>query len=256
MPKHLDVLMKHKIEQFKQTQAKSRKINQNQITPKLRKSGAELNMQNQARRRRRRRRSRRRRRRSRRRRRRVAAVVVAVVAVETAVDFAATSLVEGTPAKARAQDLRRGPAVKSCFLNGTWTSIAVLFNPRMGRHSDIQNMPKHTNHALALGNDTGRRVWIQADNGQPAGELWGTTLNMHDKPVTFDARSDHMVEPQEGSMWALAASGAETSRLLLGERRRVSQHGQRNGPNCGIATPPADIDSELAETLSASPAQP
>ena len=28
---------------------------------------------------------------------------------------------------------------------------------------------------------------------------------MHDKPVSFDARHYHMVEPHEGSMWALAA---------------------------------------------------
>ena len=28
---------------------------------------------------------------------------------------------------------------------------------------------------------------------------------MHDKPVSFDARRYHMVEPHEGSMWALAA---------------------------------------------------
>ena len=28
---------------------------------------------------------------------------------------------------------------------------------------------------------------------------------MHDKPVNFDARRNHKVEPHEGSMWALAA---------------------------------------------------
>ena len=28
---------------------------------------------------------------------------------------------------------------------------------------------------------------------------------MHDKPVSFDARRHHKVEPHEGSMWALAA---------------------------------------------------
>ena len=61
----------------------------------------------------------------------------------------------------------RARFLKSRFPNGTWTSIAVLFNPRMGLHRDIQNM--------------------------------------HDKPVSFDARRYHMVEPHEGSMWALAA---------------------------------------------------
>ena len=36
-------------------------------------------------------------------------------------------------------------------------------------------------------------------------ELRGRWLDMHDKPVSFDARRYHMVEPHEGSMWALAA---------------------------------------------------
>ena len=35
--------------------------------------------------------------------------------------------------------------LKSRFLNGTWTCIAALFNPRMGLHHDIQNMPGHSN---------------------------------------------------------------------------------------------------------------
>ncbi|OLP76825.1 hypothetical protein AK812_SmicGene43188 [Symbiodinium microadriaticum] len=50
--------------------------------------------------------------------------------------------------------------LKSRFPDGTWTSIAVLFNPRMGLHRDIQNMPGHWNHALALGEYTG---WIFED---------------------------------------------------------------------------------------------
>ena len=57
--------------------------------------------------------------------------------------------------------------LKSRFPSGTWTSIAVLFNPRMGLHRDIQNMPGHLNHALALGDFTGRRVWIEDDEGIP-----------------------------------------------------------------------------------------
>ena len=48
--------------------------------------------------------------------------------------------------------------LRSRFPSGTWTSIAVLFNPRMGLHRDIQNMPGHSNHALALGDYTGGRV--------------------------------------------------------------------------------------------------
>ena len=55
--------------------------------------------------------------------------------------------------------------LKSRFPSGTWTSIAVLFNPRMGLHRDIQNMPGRLNHALALGDYTGGRVWIEDDEG-------------------------------------------------------------------------------------------
>ena len=54
---------------------------------------------------------------------------------------------------------------KSRFPQGTWTSIAVLFNPRMGLHRDIQNMPGHSNHALALGDYIEGRVWIEDDEG-------------------------------------------------------------------------------------------
>ena len=104
--------------------------------------------------------------------------------------------------------------LKSRFPNGTWSSIAVLFNPRMGLHRDIQNMPGHSNHALALGDYTGGRVWIEDDEGDSTAwledkkggrELRGRWLDMHDKPGSFDARRYHMVEPHEGSMWALAA---------------------------------------------------
>ena len=55
--------------------------------------------------------------------------------------------------------------LRSRFPSGTWTSIAVLFNPRMGLHRDIQNMPGHSNHALALRDYTGGRVWIEDDDG-------------------------------------------------------------------------------------------
>ena len=100
------------------------------------------------------------------------------------------------------------------FPQGTWSSIAVLFNPRMGLHRDIQNMPGHSNHALALGDYTGGRVWIEDDEGDCTAwladkkggrELRGRWLDMHDKPVSFDARRYHMVEPHARSMWALAA---------------------------------------------------
>ena len=36
-------------------------------------------------------------------------------------------------------------------------------------------------------------------------QLWGSWLDMHDKPVSFNARRFHKVEPHEGRMWALAA---------------------------------------------------
>ena len=55
--------------------------------------------------------------------------------------------------------------LRSRFPKGTWTSIAALFNPRMGLHRDIQNMPGHLNHALALGDYTGGRVWIEDHEG-------------------------------------------------------------------------------------------
>ena len=83
-----------------------------------------------------------------------------------------------------------------------------------GLHRDIQNMPGHSNHALALGEYTGGRVWIEDDEGGSTAwledkkggrELRGRWLDMHDKPVSFDARRYHKVEPHEGSVWALAA---------------------------------------------------
>ena len=62
----------------------------------------------------------------------------------------------------------------------------------MGLHRDIQNMPGHLNHALALGDYTGGRVWIEDDDGDSTAwladkkggrELRGRWLDMHDKPV-------------------------------------------------------------------------
>ena len=61
--------------------------------------------------------------------------------------------------------------LRSRFPSGTWTSIAVLFNPRMGLHRDIQNMPGHLNHALALGDYAGGRVWIEDDEGDSTARL-------------------------------------------------------------------------------------
>ncbi|OLP77399.1 hypothetical protein AK812_SmicGene42545 [Symbiodinium microadriaticum] len=78
--------------------------------------------------------------------------------------------------------------LRSRFPSGTWTSIAVLFNPRMGLHHRRRG---------------GSTAWLADKKGSR--ELRGKWLDMHDKPVSFDARHYHMVDPHEGRMWALAA---------------------------------------------------
>ena len=80
--------------------------------------------------------------------------------------------------------------------------------------------PRHSEYARALkscacsrrqhrraGVDRRRRGGFRGLAGrQKRGrELRGRWLDMHDKPVSFDARRYHMVEPHESSMWALAA---------------------------------------------------
>ena len=78
------------------------------------------------------------------------------------------------------------------FPNGTWTSIAVLLNPRIGLHRDMQNMVGELNHAITLGNFIGGRVWIEDDEGtsmeklsrnNKVCELKGSWVDIHDKPV-------------------------------------------------------------------------
>ena len=49
----------------------------------------------------------------------------------------------------------------------------------------------------------GLTAWLEDKKGSR--ELRRRWLDMHDKPVSFDARRYHKVEPHEGSMWALAA---------------------------------------------------
>ena len=51
------------------------------------------------------------------------------------------------------------------FPHGTWTSIAVLLNPRIGLHRDMQNMAGKLNHAITLGTFNGGRVWIEDEEG-------------------------------------------------------------------------------------------
>ena len=69
--------------------------------------------------------------------------------------------------------------LKDKFANRTWTSIAVLRNPKIGLHRDVCNLAGHLNHA-------------------------GKTFTMKD--CEFDARRYHQIEPHEGCMWALAAA--------------------------------------------------
>ena len=77
------------------------------------------------------------------------------------------------------------------FPHGTWTSIAVLLNPRIGLHRDMQNMVGKLNHAVTLGTFNGGRVWIEDEEGTSietttkngkVRELKGTWIDIHDKP--------------------------------------------------------------------------
>ena len=92
--------------------------------------------------------------------------------------------------------------LRSRFPDGTWTSIAVVLNPRIGLHRDILNMIGKPNHAIALGSFTGGRIWVEDDDGTSSElrvtkrntqQLWGSWIDMHDKPVSFNARRFHKV---------------------------------------------------------------
>ena len=98
------------------------------------------------------------------------------------------------------------------FPHGTWTSIAVLLNPRIGLHRDMQNMVGKLNHAFTLGTFNGGRVWIEDEEGTSietttkngkVRELKGTWIDIHDKPMSFNTRR-FKIEPHEGPLWALA----------------------------------------------------
>ena len=104
--------------------------------------------------------------------------------------------------------------LKSRFPDKTWTSIAILCNPKMGLHRDLMNLKGHMNHAVTLGSFSEGRVWVEDENGDAPEKvemktktrtLVGTWHDIHDAPITFDARRFHQVEPHEGHMWALAA---------------------------------------------------
>ena len=105
--------------------------------------------------------------------------------------------------------------LRTRFPDGTWTSIAALFNPRMGLHRDIQNMPGHSNHTLALGEYTGGRVWIEADDGDSTAwledkrggrELRGRWLDMHDKPPAPQLPAAPLVLPSASTRAAIIRS--------------------------------------------------
>ena len=78
----------------------------------------------------------------------------------------------------------------------------------------MQNMVGKLNHAITLGTFNGGRVWIEDEEGTSiettskngkVRELKGTWINIHDKPMSFNARRFHKIEQHEGHMWALAA---------------------------------------------------
>ena len=112
------------------------------------------------------------------------------------------------------------------FPNGTWTSIAVLLNPRIGLHRDMQNMVGELNHAITLGNFIGGRVWIEDDEGTSieklskngkVRKLKGSWFEIHDQPMSFNARRFHKIEQHEGHMWALAAYTPQSFRRCSDE---------------------------------------
>ena len=85
--------------------------------------------------------------------------------------------------------------LKKKFPGKTWTSIAILHNPKMGLHRDLLNLRGHPNHAITLGSFTGGRVWVENENGDVPAEvqmktktraLIGSWHDIYDKPITFD----------------------------------------------------------------------
>ena len=83
--------------------------------------------------------------------------------------------------------------------------IAVLLNPRIGLYRDMQDMVGKLNHALTLGNFTGAKFGLKMMKELQSKNLAKTWIDIHDKPMSFNARRYHKIEPHEGHMWALAA---------------------------------------------------
>ena len=77
--------------------------------------------------------------------------------------------------------------LRARFPGKTWTSIAILCNPKMGLHRDLLNLRGHPNHAVALGLFTGGRVWVEDENGDAAEEV-----NMKTKVRSSDPGTTYM----------------------------------------------------------------
>ena len=79
------------------------------------------------------------------------------------------------------------------FPHGTWTSIAVLLNPRIGLHRDMQNMVGKLNHAITLGTFNGGRVWIEDEEGTSiettTNHMWALAAYT---PQSFERCSDEV----------------------------------------------------------------
>ena len=55
--------------------------------------------------------------------------------------------------------------LKSRFLGKSWTSIAILCNPKMGLHCDLMNVKGHMNTPSRSGLFFGGRVGVEDENG-------------------------------------------------------------------------------------------
>ena len=152
----------------------------------------------------------------------------------------ASSVTEGSSALSKASEAHEACIavnhfLKNHFPNGSWTSIAILYNPNVGLHRDILNMPGLMNHAIAVGSFSGGRVWVEDERGTSKAhlatkngfrELSGMWVDMYNTPVSFDARRFHQVEPHEGNMWALAAYTPQAfKRCTLQHRQKLTSLG-------------------------------
>ena len=89
--------------------------------------------------------------------------------------------------------------------------LAKSSNRTTSRHAKHGRKTEPCYHSW---NFNGGRVWIEDEEGTSietttkngkVRELKGTWIDIHDKPMSFNARRFHKIEPHEGQMWALAA---------------------------------------------------